>query len=248
MPKTITIRFYEELNDFLPKNKRKATFSHTFSGNMSIKDIIESLGVPHTEIDLILINSESVGFDAKPENSDLISVYPVFESFDISNVTKLRHQPLRDPCFVLDVHLGKLAKYLRMLGFDSLYQNDFRDDEIIEISVNEKRIILTRDIGILKNSKVSHGYWIRSQKPKIQLSEVIKRFNLWGYIEPLNRCIECNGHIKKVEKEKVIQLLKPKTIRYFNKFFQCSNCQKVYWEGSHFSKITDIINSFRNTE
>jgi uncharacterized protein with PIN domain len=246
MPGTINIRCYEELNDFLPVKKRKTIFSHTFSGNMSVKDIIESLGVPHTEIDLILINGEPVEFYAKPENGDFVSAYPVFESIDISSVSKLRPEPLRNPCFILDVHLGKLAKYLRMLGFDSLYQNNFDDKEIIEISLKEKRIILTRDLGILKNGKVTHGYWVRSQKPKEQVNEVVKRFDLTKQIEPLNRCIECNGNIVKIEKDKIADLLKPKTRKYFHEFFQCTNCKKVYWEGSHYLKMLGKIEMISN--
>jgi uncharacterized protein with PIN domain len=246
MSKTINIRFYEELNDFLPKAKRKTSFSHTFTGNMTVKDVIESLGVPHTEIDLILLNGESVDFKAKPKNGDFISVYPVFESLDVSSLIKLRSEPLRQTKFILDVHLGKLAKYLRMLGFDTLYQNDYEDDKIIEISVNEKRIILTRDIGILKNGKVTHGYWVRSQKPKIQLNEVLERFDLNSQIEPLNRCIECNGQIIRADKEEISALLKPRTRKYFHEFFQCTNCRKVYWEGSHYSKMLEKIDLFRN--
>jgi uncharacterized protein len=246
MHKTITIRFYEELNDFLPKTKRKIPISHTFTGNMSVKDVIEALGVPHTEIDLIMINGESVDFKSKPKNGDFISVYPMFESFDVSSLIKLRSEPLRQTKFVLDVHLGKLAKYLRMLGFDTLYQNSFEDDEIIEISVKEKRIILTRDLGILKNNKVTHGYWIRSQKPKEQVNEVLKRFDLIHKIEPFNRCIQCNGNIVKVEKDKIADLIKPKTRKYFHEFFQCTNCKKVYWEGSHYSKMRSKIEMIRN--
>ncbi len=245
MSKTINIRFYEELNDFLPQYRRKVTFQHTITGRMSVKDIIESLGVPHTEIDLILINHESADFKTKPENGDLVSVYPVFESLDVAGITKLRPKPLRHPRFILDVHLGKLAKYMRMLGFDTLYKNNFEDNEIIEISINENRIILTRDLGILKNSKVTRGYWVRSQKPRVQLDEVLKRFDLFSQIEPLNRCIECNGQIVEVEKDKIASLLKPKTRKYFNDFYQCSSCKKVYWEGSHFSKMLEKINSVR---
>lgn len=246
MSKTISLRFYEELNDFLPVSKKKKTFGHTFSGNMTIKDVVESLGVPHTEIDMILVNGNSVNFKYKPVNNDLVSVYPVFESLDISAVTKLRPEPLRISSFILDVHLGKLAKYLRMLGFDTLYQNNFEDNEIIDISVKEKRIILTRDLGILKNSKVTHGYWVRSQKPGEQVAEVIRRFDLGKSIKPLNRCIECNGSISPVEKEEIISQLKPKTIRYFHEFYRCTSCGKVYWEGSHFSKMLGKIDLFRN--
>jgi len=248
MPSNIRIRFYQELNDFLPLSKRKNTFQHIFSGSMTIKDIIESLGIPHTEIDLILANGESVTFIYRPCNKDYISVYPVFESLDISGVTRLRPEPLRMSAFILDVHLGKLAKYLRMLGFDTLYRNDYEDQEIIDISVKEKRIILTRDIGILKTSKVTHGYWIRSQQPGAQVKEVIRRFDLAKSINPLNRCIECNGRIENVNKDEIISQLKPKTIQYFHEFYRCTGCGKVYWEGSHFSKMLNKIELIRNGE
>jgi uncharacterized protein with PIN domain len=248
MPTTIQIRFYEELNDFLPKKKRKVIFQHTYNGMMTIKDVIESLGVPHTEVDLILVNGESVNFNFKTKNNDLVAVYPVFESLDISNVTKLRPEPLRITKFVLDVHLGKLARYLRMLGFDTLYQNNYSDPEIIDISLKEKRIILTRDLGILKNGSVTHGYWLRSQKPKEQLEEVIKRFDLSSNIRPLNRCINCNGSIVIVEKQKIADQLKPKTIRYFDEFFQCTNCRKVYWEGSHYHRMVKRIKGLQNMD
>lgn len=213
---------------------------------MTVKDVIESLGVPHTEIDLILVNGESVSFRYKPCIDDRVSVYPVFESLDISQVTRLRPEPLRVSRFILDVHLGKLAKYLRMLGFDTLYRNDYEDNEIIDISARDKRIILTRDLGILKNSRVTHGYWIRSQQPGEQAAEVIRRFDLSKSIKPLNRCIECNGKIREVEKAEIIEQLKPKTIKYFDEFYRCTNCGKVYWEGSHFSKMQGKIEIFKN--
>ena len=247
MPKTINIRFYEELNDFIPVARKKLAFQHSFSGNMTIKDVVESLGVPHTEIDLILINGESVTFKYRPGDGDFISVYPVFESFNISNVTHLRTKPLRITKFILDVHLGKLARHLRMLGFDSLYQNDYSDREIIDVSVTEKRIILTRDIGILKNSAVTHGYWVRSQNHKEQLKEVITHFDLTAtmhaslLLNPLSRCLDCNGVIRKVEKENIINVLQPKTKKYYEDFFQCTKCQKVYWKGSHYNKMKLLI-------
>lgn len=247
MPAIIKIRFYEELNDFLPPGKRKQPFEHTFKGNMSIKDVIESLGVPHTEVDLILVNGKSVDFNFKIKNHDRISVYPVFETIDISEITRLRPVPLRNPKFILDVHLGKLARYLRMTGFDTLYENNYSDPFIISTAVSEKRIILTRDIGILKNSRVTHGYFVRSQKPGVQLLEVIRRFDLKKNIKPLNRCIECNGTIGAVSKEEIAHLLKPKTRKYFNEFFQCTTCKKVYWEGSHFKKIMERIDHLQNS-
>ncbi len=160
----VYFRFYEELNDFLPDEKQKVRFALYYIDRASVKDIIESLGAPHTEVDLILVNGKSVGFDYLINDGDDISVYPVFESLDITNVQHLRPKPLREPKFIADVHLGKLTDYLRMMGFDVLYKSDFDDKEIVNLSLTELRAILTRDRGILKRSEVTHGYWVRSTK------------------------------------------------------------------------------------
>jgi uncharacterized protein with PIN domain len=242
-----TFRFYEELNDFLPVDKKKIAFVHSFNGTPSVKDIIEAIGVPHTEVDLILINSQAVDFNYKVKDNDLVSVYPVFETLEISGVSLLREKPLRETKFILDVHLGKLAKYLRMLGFDTTYQNDYDDKDIIRISLEEHRIILTRDIGLLKVKSVTHGYYIRSQYPKGQLSEVLNQFDLYNAIDPFNRCIKCNGKLELVEKEEIIQQLEPLTQKYFNKFFRCNRCQSVFWEGSHFDRMSGFINKIKNS-
>ena len=239
-------RFYEELNDFLPPDKKKKFFVHNFECNPSIKDVIESMGVPHTEVDLILVNGDSVTFSYQLKDDDVVSVYPVFESLDISNVTHLREKPLREPKFVLDIHLGKLAKYLRMLGFDSLYQNSYKDSEIIKTSLEQKRTILTRDVALLKNSEVTHGYWIRSQDPKEQLKEVIKRSDMSKSIRPFFRCSDCNGIIKEVSKELILDKLQTGTKKYFNEFSQCTDCGKVYWQGSHFKKLRNFIEDLFN--
>jgi uncharacterized protein with PIN domain len=248
MPTTIHIRFFAELNDFLPDQKKKISFEHTFFGNMSIKDLIESIGIPHTEVDLILANDNSVDFKFRPENHDQISVYPMFEILDISDLTRLRPKPLRKTKFILDVHLGKLAKYLRMIGFDTLYENNYEDNFIIKTALTDHRIILTRDLGILKNKLVTHGYFIRSIRPMEQLEEVISRFDLRKNIHPLNRCMKCNGSIEIIKKEKIEHQLKPKTRKYFSQFFQCSTCKKIYWEGSHYKKIIKQINHLQNSK
>lgn len=238
--KKVYFRFYEELNDFLPKLKKNIKFTHLFTGNPSVKDVIESIGVPQAEIDLILVNGKSVNFSYIINDEEDISVYPVFELLDISNVTKLKNRPLRNTKFILDVHLGKLAKLLRLLGFDTYYRNNLDDKEIISISVKENRIILTRDIGILKNKNVSHGYWVRSQLPKQQIEEIIKKFDLSNKIKPFTRCTICNGKVVEVEKNQILHLLKPKTIKYFNNFYRCSKCNKIYWEGSHYLKMKKL--------
>ncbi len=197
--------------------------------------------MPHTAVDLILINGRSVNFAFKPEADDIVSVYPEFESFDISEVTHLRPVPLRKTKFIADVHLGKLARNLRMYGFDTLYENNYSDREIINISVSQKRIILTRDLGILKTGIVTHGYFVRSQEPDEQISEVISYFQLQGKIKPLMRCLECNGIIERVEKQEVVHLLEPDTKKFFNEFYQCQGCGRIYWKGSHYDKIIGKI-------
>ena len=232
-----TFRFYEELNDFLPHNKQKVTFSYQFNGTPSIKDAVEAIGVPHTEVDLILINGNSVGFDYQLQSGDRVSVYPVFESLDIAAVTHLRPKPLREPKFVLDVHLGKLARRIRMLGFDSLYRNDYRDHELVELAQREKRIILTRDRGLLKNKAVTHGYWIRSHQPDEQVREVLQRFDLGELIQAFSRCRVCNDTIEIVDRKQIENLLLPKTSQYYDEFHVCVGCGRVYWKGSHYQKM-----------
>ena len=238
--KTVYFRFYEELNDFLPYEKRKR-IEHHFIDRTSVKDMIESLGVPHTEIDLILVNGKSVDFSYTVNDKDEISVYPVFESLDISNVQHLRAEPLREPKYVLDVHLGKLARYMRMVGLDTVYKNNFSDDELVEISLKEKRTILTKDRGILKRNEVMHGCWIRNEDPEKQLKEVVERFDLKNKLREFSRCLECNSTLTEIEKEKIFDHLPPKVKEWQNEFYYCGNCDKVYWKGSHYEKMKKII-------
>ena len=239
--KSVTLRFYEELNDFLPKSKQKQPFGVEFKGRQTVKDVIESQGVPHIEVDLVLVHGKPVDFSYQVQHEDKISVYPVFESFNISSVNELRDKPLRKTAFILDVHLGRLKTYLRLFGFDTLYRNDYEDEEIVKISNAEHRIILTRDVGILKRNEVKLGYWIRNIYPRQQIKEVMDRFDLYDRIEPFKRCSECNGMIEEVSRESVFGQLQPGTRKYFNKFFRCTGCEKIYWQGSHYTKLNDLI-------
>ncbi len=235
--KKAIFRFYEELNDFLPARLKKKDNIYSFNGKPSVKDAIEAQNVPHTEVDLILINGEPANFNHKLSDGDRVAVYPVFESFDISPLKNNQTEQLRKPWFILDVHLGRLARLLRMTGFDTLYRNDFEDKEIIKIAAKENRIILTRDKGILKNSLVKKGYYIRSQNPDVQLKEVINRLQLQSSIRFLTRCISCNGILSIVDKRDVEHLLDTDTSKYFDKFLICNNCGHIYWEGSHYQKM-----------
>lgn len=245
--KSISIRFYEELNDFLPKEKRKARFEQNFIGRESVKDLIEAIGVPHTEVDLILVNGKSVDFNYLLNDKDDVSVYPVFESFDIKDVQHLRPEPLREPKFILDVHLGKLARYMRMLGLDTFYKNDLEDKQIVNISLEEHRTILTRDIGLLKRGNVTHGYFVRNTEIGKQLDEVVKRFQLESEITEFTRCTECNALLKSIEKEKIVDQLPPKVCKNYNEFFICPSCSKIYWHGSHVEDMLQAVNKFKRT-
>ena len=234
---TAQFRFYEELNDFLPKSNRKKTFTYRFWGHPAIKDAIEAVGVPHTAIDLIVINGQSVDFTHPLKNGDRVSIYPVFETLDISPIVRLRSKPLRKTRFILDVQLGKLARLLRMLGFDSLYRSDYCDRDIIKIAQEQHRIILTRHIGLLKNKSVTHGYWVRATSPEAQLDEVIHSFDLSSQIKPFERCMVCNSSIEKVGKKMIQPYLFPRTKAYFDEFYRCRGCGKIYWKGSHYERM-----------
>ena len=234
-------RFYEELNDFLPEAQRKQTLSYSFRGTPGIKDPIEALGVPHTDVELIIVNGLSVGFDYQLQDRDRVSVYPVFESFDVAPLVRLRDKPLRQPRFILDVNLGKLARRLRLLGFDAAYQNDYHDADVVRIGTSKQRIILTRDRRLLYHKAITHGYWVRAVDPEQQLAEVIRRFDLQRLIQPFHRCMECNGLISPVPKKEILNQLEPLTKKYYEEFYRCDDCRKVYWKGSHYEHMLEHI-------
>jgi len=241
---TAEFRFYAELNDFLPPEQRNRTMCYRFRGHPGIKDPIEVFGVAHTEVDLIVVNGQPVGFDHQLQAGDRVAVYPVFESLDISPLLKLREKPLRYPRFILDVNLGKLAKLMRLLGFDSLYSNDYRDAEVVDIAVNEQRIVLTRDRRLLYVKHISHGYWVRAVDAESQVDEVLRRFNLYGSIRPFARCLVCNGTLATVAKADILDRLEPKTRLYYEVFHRCNDCWRIYWEGSHMEDMRQRFASF----
>ena len=240
-PYLANFRFYEELNDFLPREHQKQTIEYRFGGQPAIKDPIEVLGVPHSEVDLILVNEESVGFDHGLKDGDRVAVYPVFESFDITPVQRLRPKPLRNTRFIVDVNLGKLARGLRMLGFDTAYANHLSDGDIVDIAVHEKRIVLTRDRRLLFRKAITHGFWVRAVDVDTQLQEVLQRLDLYAQVNPLQRCLDCNGEIETVDKEQVWSRLEPLTKRYYREFYRCTGCDKIYWSGSHVEHMTGVI-------
>jgi uncharacterized protein len=237
----VFIRFYAELGDLLPPERRGREFGHPYPSGGAVKDLIEGLGVPHTEVDLILVEGRSVDFFHPVKDGEHVSVYPVFEALDVAPVTRVRARPLRRVCFAADVHLGKLAGYLRLAGFDTQYRNDWPDDELVETAVSEHRIILTRDRGLLMRAAVTHGYLVRQTYPRRQLPEVLERFDLWGSLRPLARCSLCNGLVEAVEKADVIDGLPPLTVRHYEEFWRCAGCGQLYWKGAHYRSLERLL-------
>ncbi|MFO7971265.1 MAG: Mut7-C RNAse domain-containing protein [Desulfobacterales bacterium] len=230
MPKG-TFRFYEELNDFLPKHKRKTDFEVRFQGKRSIKDIIEALGVPHTEIDLILVNGNSVDFNYILQDEDRVSVYPVFESLNITNVTRLRKIPLRRNKFIADINLGDIVKYMRVLGFDLYYDPLLSIREIIELSKRENRIILTKSRKLLKFKEVSHGIFIRPGTTPEQIRRILDYLDIQDNIKPFSRCLRCNTVLNVVPKENILDRIPPRTKKFCDEYVQCPSCNKIYLKG-----------------
>ncbi len=243
--KHASFRFYAELNDFLPAGRRGVEFVHAFTGTPSVKDVVEALGVPHTEIDLVLADGGSVDFGWRLHDGARVSVYPVFESIDVAPMTRVRAAPLRVLRFVLDVHLGRLARHLRMLGFDAAWDPALDDAALADTSAREHRVLLTRDRGLLKRSAVTHGCCVRASDPRLQLAEVLRRLDLVRAIAPFTRCLRCNGPLVPVAKAEVEGGLPPRVRERQETFRRCAGCGQVYWAGTHHERMTRWIAELR---
>lgn len=206
-PLRTDLRFYQELNDFLPTEKRQVEFTHHLRQPASVKDVIEAL--------------------------------------DITPVTRLRPRPLRITRFVLDTHLGRLAAYLRMAGFDSLYRNDYDNPTLADISVTEQRILLTRDRYLLMRKIITHGYFVRHTQPRRQLREVLQRFDLLRQLQPFSRCMRCNDLLEKVDKSTVVEKIPAGTREWLNDYWQCQQCARVYWKGTHYQRMRALIDNIK---
>ena len=224
--------FDPELQLLLERNLRGEPVNLRFQGPQSVKHLIESLRIPHTEIGPLTVNGKGIGMETIVRDGDRLEVRPV----PSATLTE-------EPRFVLDGHLGKLASHLRMLGLDCLYQNSYEDEELVRISVDEERILLTRDRLLLMHKVITQGYLVRSLVPSEQLYEVVQRYRLDKWVRPFQRCMNCNHPLKSVEKETVLERLEPLTKKYYDEFKQCPACHKVYWKGSHYERMLAMINS-----
>jgi uncharacterized protein with PIN domain len=236
-----SFRFHAELNDFLSSSRVNTRFLINLDGHPAVKDTIEALGIPHTEVDAILVNHISVDFSYQIQEGDDIQVYPASLTPETRPLIHLQPRQPRIPRFVLDTHLGKLAAYLRMLGFDALYQNEYSDEDLAEISRTKGRYLLTRDRGLLKRTLVTRGYCLRSTNSREQVVEVLQRYSLFAAIHPFQRCMHCNGTLESVSKEEILDHLEPGTRKYYQDFFRCTGCGKIYWKGSHYQRMKKFI-------
>jgi uncharacterized protein len=237
----VSVRFYAELNDFLPPAERFSTVCHWLEAAASVKDFVESHGVPHTEVDLLLVNGESVGFRRVLADGDRLAVYPIFEAFDIATITRVRPEPLRETRFLLDVHLGKLTRHLRLAGFDCLYGRALDDAELARLAAEQRRILLTRDVGLLKRSAVTHGYYVRETDSTRQLAEVVGRFDLARTLRPFTRCTCCNHLLESVDRAVAEAAVPERSLQHFETFLRCTGCLRVYWRGSHAARLDAIL-------
>ncbi len=240
-PGFILMRVYAELNDLLPPEWRHREFRYPMAGGSNVKHLVESAGIPHTEIALLLSNGEPVGFDTSMTSGDRLSVFPAFTCFRPGHALQLRPALIDTGRFVLDVHLGKLAVLLRLLGFDALFPGDVDDSVLAEISSAESRILLTCDRMLLKRSSVVHGCLIRSRMPEEQVRQVLDRYNLADSVKPFSRCPGCSGLLSCVAKENIAHLLQPLTRKYYNEFRCCSGCGAIYWKGSHYMALCALL-------
>jgi len=228
--KVARFTFDLSLQPLLKRDLRDRPVEMHFRGPQSIKHLIESLGIPHTEIGSVSANGQTIWLEYIVDNGDRIEVRPVAPSDQAT-----------EPRFVLDGHLGRLASHLRMLGLDCLYNNGYEDKELVRISIEDERILLTRDRLLLMHKIITQGYLLRSLNSNEQLIEVVQRYSLGQWIKPFQRCMRCNHPLESVDKEMVLEKLEPLTKKYYDEFKFCSVCEQVYWKGSHYERMLELI-------
>ena len=242
---TVRLRFQGDLSFFLRSSQAEPHLvEKSLNEKTSVKDVVESCGVPHPEVDLIVSNGAPVTFSHSLVSEENVDVYPVTAPPELFPGNRLQQRGLGR--FVADCHLGKLARNLRLLGIDVLYDNRATDAHLLNTVITEDRALLTRDRRLLMHAVVLHGYCPRSHDPDEQIIEVIRRFELAGLIAPYTRCLQCNGLLERVEKADVLEQLEPLTKIYYHEFRRCAACAKIYWPGSHFGKLEARLKKIRN--
>jgi len=235
------VRCYAELNDYLPDECRQRDFSIALPALPTVGRLIDDLGIPAAAVEVVLVDGVSSRLDHDLGDGDRVSLYPLFESFDISPMLALRERPLRQVRFVADAHLGRLARHLRLLGFDTLFENDPGDAELARISAQGGRILLSRDRGLLERRIVTHGLWIPEERPREQVAYVVARLDLKNLFRPFTRCTLCNDMLVQVAKDSPELRVPPRVRAVFETFWRCNGCGRVYWQGSHYDRLRAFV-------
>ncbi len=235
--KSITIFFDPAFLRLLPARHRRLEIRYSFEGRPSIKHVLESFGVPHTEIGEIQIRENLAEMGHIIEDGEVYHIFPVRNAAH-EDRTEL---PAIAPRFIIDTHLGKLATYLRLFGFDTLYDNQATDEDLARISRQDQRILLTRDRGLLKRKTIIAGFCLVQDDPEDQLRAVIERFGLSTQIHPFTRCLRCNGLFLPIEKKDVAGRVPEQSFKVYQEYWFCQNCNQVYWKGTHFEHMETFI-------
>jgi uncharacterized protein with PIN domain len=231
----VTLVFLDELNDFLPADRRNRELAYPFDQTVSVKHGIESCGVPHTEVGRVTADGKAITLDDHLADGQVLKIYPTSPAqFKFEGTAR----------FVLDNHLGKLADFLRLLCFDALYHPDWDDEQLAQIAAGQSRVLLTRDRGLLKRKIVALGYCVRNDQPGDQVAEVLDHFGIAGQVSPYKRCAHCNGILVPAEKSAILDRLQPLTRKYYDEFTQCQDCGQIYWKGSHYIRMQPFIHRF----
>ena len=239
----VLIRLYEELNDYLPERQRKTDFPVEPWDGMNVESLLERMKVEPGRVDLVLVNSVPAGFSTPLSAGDRVAVYPVFERFDIASATLLPNRPLRRPAFAVDIHLGKLAKYLRMAGFDAFYQNSMTTGDLVRLALSQNRIFVTTERRRLKEKEITHLLRVPTAPPLRQLAMITEQLQLETCIRPFSRCLVCNQALEPAGPDQMADSLPAHLISQGAKVFQCPSCSRIYWKGSHFKRMKQILKS-----
>ena len=237
----VRLRCYAELNERLPPERRQREAWVALDHPATLGDLIAAQGIPRGEVELALVNGLSSGWESTLCDRDRVSLYPVFEALDVTTLLRLRDRALREVRFVADAHLGRLARYLRLLGFDTLFANDLGDDALALASAREGRVLLSRDRALLQRRIVTHGLWVPSTRPREQLVFVVERLDLYRLFRPFSRCTMCNGNLMRVSKGSLEAELPPRVRVLFDVFWRCSGCGRLYWRGSHYQRLQATV-------
>lgn len=239
---SLCLHFHDDLVGLLRRHWRERPTVEIPGGrNASIKDVVESFGLPHTEVGTLLVNGTAVDFTYLVQGGDRIDIRPIEPPWQVRIASLLRPRPLAELRFLVDANVAKLGRLLRMAGFDTASYPNWSDARLAACAAGEQRLLLSKDRGLLMRKEVEFGRYVRATMPAEQLREIINLLGIAEEMDPLSRCLECNSPLQRVAKEEINHLLEPLTRTYYEEFSRCPACHKIYWPGSHVDKMRVLL-------